>query len=370
MTTELARLLRRRIAESGPITVADYMAEALGHPEHGYYMTRDPLGAAGDFITAPEISQMFGELIGLWCADMWHSRVAPGPATLVELGPGRGTLMADALRAARMLPEFAATLSVHLVETSPALQDIQRRTLAAHRVRWHRSLQSVPDGPALLVANEFFDALPIRQFELTVDGWRERLIGLAPDGTDFQFIPGPEPAPDSLVPPDTRAAAQLGDIAEVCPAGIAFAAEIGRRVAGDGGAALIVDYGHAVSAPGETLQAMRAHQAVDPLDLPGDADLTAHVDFAALSRAAGDAGAAVHGPVPQGLFLSRLGIAERVERLRRGATPDQVRDIETACHRLIADEEMGTLFKVLAITPSDMPAPPGFISRPRTSTTP
>ncbi len=370
MTTELARLLGRRIAEAGPISVADFMAEALGHPEHGYYMTRDPLGSAGDFITAPEISQVFGELIGLWCADMWRSRVAPRPAALVELGPGRGTLMADALRATRVLPEFAETLSVHLVETSPALQNMQRRTLAASPVRWHRSLQSVPDGPALLVANEFFDALPVHQFELTVDGWRERMIGLAPDGGGLQFIPGPAPAPDSLLPPDTRAVAQVGDIAEICPAGIALAAEIGRRVAGNGGAALIVDYGHAVSAPGETLQAVRGHRTADPLDAPGEADLTAHVDFAALSRAATDAGAAVYGPVPQGLFLSRLGIAERVERLRRGATPDQVRDIETACHRLIADEEMGTLFKVLAITPSGMPAPPGFINRPRTRPTP
>ncbi len=363
MTTELARLLRRRIAETGPIPVAEFMAEALGHPEHGYYMTRDPLGVAGDFITAPEISQMFGELIGLWCAEMWRTGPAPQPVVLVELGPGRGTLMADALRAARMLPQFLDALTVHLVETSPALRALQQRALSDVPVQWHHRLESVPEGPALIVANEFFDALPVRQFALTADGWRERLVGLEADGARFVIVPSADPAPESLIPPEIRTAARHGDIAETRPAGEDVATQIGRRLAGHGGAALIIDYGHAASAPGETLQAVRGHRTADPLDAPGEADLTAHVDFAALARAATGAGAATHGPVPQGLFLSRVGIAERVARLRRSATPAQARDVEAACHRLIADEEMGTLFKVLAITPPNLPAPPGFINR-------
>jgi NADH dehydrogenase [ubiquinone] 1 alpha subcomplex assembly factor 7 len=371
LTTKLADLLRRRIASTGPLTVADFMAEALGHPDHGYYMIRDPLGVAGDFITAPEVSQMFGELIGLWCAEMWRAGLAPRPARLVELGPGRGTLMADALRAARMMPGFADALTVHLVETSPALHEMQQRALADCCVAWHRSFAAVPDGPLLLVANEFFDALPVRQFALTKEGWRERMVALDATNEKFRFVLAPDiPAADTMIPQEIRAVAQPGDIAETCPAGLALAEDIGRRVVRHGGAALIIDYGHAASAPGETLQAVRAHKRCDPLDSPGAADLTAHVDFAALSRAAARAGAATHGPMPQGLFLARLGIAERAERLRRSATPDQALDIEAACHRLIAAEEMGTLFKVLAITPPAMPAPPGFTTLTEDAATP
>lgn len=370
MKAPLADLLRRRIADAGPLSIADFMAEALGHADHGYYRTRDPLGAAGDFVTAPEISQMFGELIGLWCAEVWRTTLAPRPAALVELGPGRGTLMADALRAARMMPRFAAALTVHLVETSPVLQTLQQRLLAAYPVHWHRRLRSVPRGPALLLANEFFDALPVRQFELTAMGWRERMVGLKAEGDGFCIVLAADPAPDALIPEEIRASARPGDLAETCPAGLSLAAEIGGRVARHGGAALIVDYGHAASAPGETLQAVRGHRRCDPLDAPGEADLTAHVDFAALSRAAARRGAATHGPVPQGLFLSRLGIAERTVRLRRGASPAQAREIEAARHRLIAAEEMGTLFKVLAITPADMPAPPGFVATRHSTASP
>jgi NADH dehydrogenase [ubiquinone] 1 alpha subcomplex assembly factor 7 len=370
LTTPLADLLARRIARAGPISIADFMAEALGHPEHGYYMTRDPLGAAGDFVTAPEVSQMFGELIGLWCAELWRGGGAPKPVRLVELGPGRGTLMADALRAARMMPGFADALSVHLVESSPALEAKQRRTLAGHKVQWHRSLDEVPDGPLLLIANEFFDVLPVRQFQYTPDGWRERMVGLADTGAGFRIglAPGITSA-ETLIPADVRAAARPGDIAEICPAGISIMDAIARRIARHGGGALIVDYGHAESAPGETLQAVSRHARLDPLEAPGEADLTAHVDFAALARAAGEAGAAAHGPVPQGLFLSRLGIAERAARLGRDATPEQARDIEAACSRLIAAAEMGTLFKALAVVPRDRPAPPGFETMPEGAAT-
>lgn len=365
MTTPLADLLRRRIAQAGPISIADFMAEALGHPDHGYYMTRDPLGAAGDFVTAPEVSQMFGELIGLWCAELWHGAGAPRPVRLVELGPGRGSLMADALRAARMMPGFADALSVHLVETSPILEAMQRHTLAGHAAQWHRSLDAVPDGPLLLIANEFFDALPVRQFQFTPDGWRERMVGLAEDGESFRIGLAPDgTAAEALIPEGIRAAARPGDVAEVCPAGISMMDALARRIASQGGGALIVDYGHAASAVGETLQAVRRHARHDPLEAPGEADLTAHVDFAALARAAREAGAAAHGPVPQGLFLSRLGIAERAARLARDATTLQAHDIEAAQRRLIAAEEMGTLFKALAVVPQDAPAPPGFETLP------
>ncbi|UCH73848.1 MAG: SAM-dependent methyltransferase [Rhodospirillales bacterium] len=359
----LADLLRDRVISAGPLSIADFMGEALGHPEYGYYSTRDPFGVAGDFVTAPEISQMFGELVGLWCAQVWRTTLAPRPAALVELGPGRGTLMADALRAARMLPEFLGSLAIHLVETSPPLRTRQRHVLADYPVQWHRSLQSVPGGPAFLIANEFFDALPVRQFELTEAGWCERLVGLDPDGAGFRVVLAQEAEPRPPIPPETIALARVGDVAEVCPAALTLAEQIGHRIVRHGGAALIIDYGHAMSAPGETLQAVRGHARHDPLEAPGEADLTAHVDFATLSAAAAVAGAAVYGPVPQGLFLSRLGIAERAHRLRRGATPAQALEIDAACHRLIAAEEMGTLFKALAITPPGSPAPPGFIEQ-------
>ena len=361
MTSPLADLLRRRIRLSGPISIADFMAEALGHPEHGYYITRDPLGAAGDFTTAPEVSQMFGELVGLWCAEIWRVTVAPRPVRLVELGPGRGTLMADALRAARLAPDFLAATSVHLVETSPVLAAMQRRTLAEHGVNWHGSLEEVPDGPVILIANEFFDALPIRQFERTAEGWRERMVGLADDGETFRLglAPG-ETGGEVLIPENLRQSAGLGDIAESCPAGLSVARMIGERIARDGGAALVVDYGHAVSAAGDTLQAVKNHQYCDPLADPGQADLTAHVDFAALARGVTEAGAVAHGPVAQRDFLMRLGIETRAAQLLARATETQATDIKAALTRLIGEKEMGYLFKAMAITSADAGAPPAF----------
>ena len=361
MTSPLTELLRRRIRMTGPVTVADFMAEALGHPEHGYYMTRDPFGARGDFTTAPEISQMFGELIGLWCAEVWRTTVAPRPVRLVELGPGRGTLMADALRAARMAPDFLAAASVHLVETSPVLAGMQRHALAGHDAQWHGSLEEVPDGPALLIANEFFDALPIRQFEQTGEGWRERMVGLDEDGETFRLglAPGGT-AGEVLIPETVRRTAGKGEIAEVCPAGLSIACAIGERIARHGGAALIVDYGHAVGSAGDTLQALRGHEFHNPLQDPGTADLTAHVDFATLGVAAREGGATTHGPIAQGEFLTRLGIETRATQLLANATPGQVADITAARTRLIDKEQMGYLFKVMAITPPGGTPPPAF----------
>ncbi|MCH8808415.1 MAG: SAM-dependent methyltransferase [Proteobacteria bacterium] len=362
--TALGELIAARIARLGAITVADYMAEAVAHPDHGYYMSGDPFGARGDFVTAPEISQMFGELIGLWCADTWARMGGPEPVLLVELGPGRGTLMADALRAARVTPGFGAALRLHFVEISPALRARQGQTVAqsadAARPTWHESLDQVPDGPLLLVANEFFDALPIRQFEKRPEGWCERLVTLAPDGETFAFAlapPGPQAA--ALLPAALRAAAP-GAVAEVSAPAIAIAGEIGRRLATGGGAALIIDYGHAEPRTGATLQAVRRHAAHPVLEDPGAADLTAHVDFAMLARAATEAGARAHGPVPQGRFLEALGIGARARALGESATPDQAREIASALHRLTHPREMGELFKVLALAHPDLGPPAGF----------
>ena len=366
--TALGARLAARIARFGPITMADYMAEALTHPRHGYYMHGDPLGTGGDFITAPEVSQMFGELIGLWCAEVWQRLGAPDPVLLVELGPGRGTLMADALRAARTLPDFHHAIRPHIVEVSPALRRRQADTLRSHTDNpvpvWHDSLAEVPEGPILLVANEFFDALPIRQFARTTAGWCERLVALGADNRSLILtLSPPSPQAEILLPPALRAAPP-GAIGEVSPAAIGVAAEIGRRLVTRGGAALIIDYGD-TRPPGEpTLQAVRDHARHDMLAEPGSADLTAHVDFAALARAASDAGATSHGPVTQGIFLHALGLDARAETLRRSASPAQITEIDAAAHRLTDPAEMGALFKVLALSRPDLGALPGFPYHP------
>lgn len=351
--TPLAGLLARRIAANGPITVADYMAEALGHPTHGYYRSRDPLGARGDFTTAPEISQMFGELIGLWAAVIWQQMGSPDPVRLVELGPGRGTLMADFLRAARMVPGFKQAIRLHLVETSRPLRDRQKQALAESGVTigWHDDLAAVPDGPMILVANEFFDALPIRQLQRLPGGWHERLVDLAEnpdgDGTGFRFVVSPgRSAGAALLDPVLRESAPVGAIAEICPAGLAISGAIGARLKAEDGAALLIDYGTARSAAGDSFQAVKAHKYHDPLAEPGEADLTAHVDFQALARAATEAGAVAHGPVEQGAFLTALGIEARAETLKQSGA----RDVDAALRRLIDAREMGSLFKLLALT--------------------
>ncbi|MFO1055769.1 MAG: SAM-dependent methyltransferase [Dongiaceae bacterium] len=362
--TPLARLLARRIALAGPLTVADFMAEALGHPEHGYYRQGERLGAAGDFVTAPEISQMFGELIGLWLVDQWTRLGEPAAVRLAELGPGRGTLMADALRAARLRPAFLAALSLHLVESSRSLRAEQAARLAGllpegAAPAWHESLAEIPaDGPLLLVANEFFDALPVHQLVRAGGGWRERGVGLDAEGRlCFALLPaGPAAA---LLPPAAAAAAPEGAVLELCPAGLALAAAVARRVVGAGGAALIVDYGHA-GGFGDTLQAVRRHRRVSPLDAPGETDLTAHVDFAALAAAARSAGAAVFGPVGQGPLLLGLGLQQRAATLTARGNPAQRAAIEAAGRRLCDPGEMGTLFKALAIAAPGAAAPAGF----------
>ncbi|MEQ8398292.1 SAM-dependent methyltransferase [Thalassobaculum sp.] len=353
--------LRRRIHAEGPLSVADVMAAALVHPELGYYTTRDPFGAAGDFVTAPEISQMFGELIGLWAAVVWQGMGAPDPVALVELGPGRGTLMADALRASAGVPAFRAATSVHLVEASPALRRHQATRLQGARPRWHDGLDSLPDQPAIVIANEFFDALPIVQLVRDGRNWRERRMAVAADAEEFVWTLAPGASPHAgLLDPRLRERAPDGALAEVCPAGLSIARTLADRLNRFGGAVLAIDYGHGVSAVGDTLQAVRRHRPADILATLGDADLTAHVDFGALGRAVTEAGAVQHGPVGQGDFLQRLGIEARAEALCRAATTEQGAAVRGACARLIHPDEMGTLFKAVAWTRADAPPPPGF----------
>lgn len=355
--TALAAALRRRIAEQGPISIADYMQACLADPEHGYYRRNDPLGAGGDFTTAPEISQMFGELLGVWAAQTWQDMGSPDPVRLIELGPGRGTLMADALRAIRQtVPEFAAAIDLHLVEINPALRARQREALANAAATWHENFDALPPGPAIIFANEFFDALPIRQFVRESDGWHERLVGLAGDA--FTYLSGGPIAAPPLEP--AQMDASIGAVAETGLAAQAVVAALAARLRASGGVLLLIDYGPAQSAAGESLQALQRHRNIDPLAAPGESDLTAHVDFAALARVARESGAKTFGPVAQGIFLNRLGIVARAAMLARRATPAQARDIEAACRRLIGDSEMGTLFKVLAIAGPEAPVPPGF----------
>jgi SAM-dependent MidA family methyltransferase len=345
-TRVIAERIAALIRAQGPIPVCEFMGIANG----AYYAARDPLGR--DFITAPEISQAFGELLGLWCVQVWHDQGRPKNTRLVELGPGRGTLMADALRAARVVPEFLEHIEIVLVETSPALRAVQRERLKDHSVRWSERFES-GDGPLLLLANEFFDALPIRQFVRTVKGWRERMVTF--DGT-LGFALSPVPVPDTQIPPG-RDNAPDGAVCEICMPAQSLVAEIARAIEVQGGAALIVDYGYDHPDFGETLQAVAGNAFTAILDAPGAHDLSAHVDFRALARAA--SGAAVHGPVGQGVFLEDIGIAARIERLVQ-ANPGAAETLHAALARLVDPDQMGTLFKVLALTPRGAPSPPGF----------
>jgi NADH dehydrogenase [ubiquinone] 1 alpha subcomplex assembly factor 7 len=354
--------LRARLDREGAMTVADYMNEALTHPWAGYYMHGDPFGApgpsGGDFVTAPEISQMFGELIGVWCADTWMRLGRPTPCQLVELGPGRGTLLADALRATRQVPGFHQALEVKLVEISPALRERQREALGAHQAAWLDNVGQIAEAPLLLIANEFFDALPVRQFEQTGEGWAERVVVLDGDNRLAFALAGPSPANRALIPATLRDA-PAGSLVEVCPAALNIAAFLGHRLARQPGAALIIDYGPERPTPGPTLQALRRHRRHEVLADPGTADLTAHVDFASLAQAATSAGCAAHGPIGQGAFLTALGIELRAAQLAQAA-PGAATALAAARRRLTDPTEMGNLFKVLALTPRTIDPPAGF----------
>ena len=360
--TPLEAEIRRIIAVDGPIPVAQFMALALGHPVHGYYAARDPFGARGDFITAPEISQMFGELIGLWAAAAWNEMGCPGRIRLVELGPGRGTLIADALRAVKVAPDFREALAVDLVETSSALRQRQQTTLAhcGVPVCWHASLAEVPEkDPLIVIANEFFDALPMHQAVRAESGWHERMVGI---GDDEKLVLALHPDPILNFPamlPANLGTAPIGAIFEW--RSDALVTDIAGRLVEHGGAALIVDYGHAGSALGETLQAVGSHSFADVLERPGEVDLSAHVDFAALGNAAMRAGARVLGPVTQRQFLRELGIETRAAMLETAAGA-RAAEIDAALARLTeaGPRGMGELFKVLALADPKLGALPGF----------
>jgi SAM-dependent MidA family methyltransferase len=351
--TALADLLAARIAAAGPIPLADYMAECLLHPTLGYYSTREPFGSAGDFTTAPEISQMFGELLGLCLAQAWLDQGAPAPFALAELGPGRGTLMADVLRATRAVPGFHAAARVVLVEASARLRQVQAATLSGHRPGWADRIDDLPDLPLFLLANEFFDALPIRQFQRDGGVWRERLVGL--DRAGRLAFGLSDPLPPGL-PGPRFAADPPGTVVEICPQGQHVAETLGARLRARGGAALVIDYGGWRSR-GDTLQALAGHRPVDPLDRPGTADLTAHVDFEALALAAA---VPCSGLTDQGSLLKRLGIDARAARLAQGLSGPARESHLAAHHRLTHPAEMGSLFKTIALHAPATPPPPGF----------
>ncbi len=342
--------------------LADYMRLALTHPQYGYYIARDPIGASGDFITAPEISQMFGELIGLWMAAVWQQMGSPENVRVIELGPGHGTLMIDAFRAAKIVKDFQAAVVLHLVEISPRLKEQQQSRLEALKIPmlWHNALSDVPGGPNIIVANEFIDALPVHQAIKQTDGWHERVVQVAPDGSlVLSAARNPLPHFDATLPWKLRASSPIDSIYEWRPEAIAI--EVGRRVRSDG-AALIIDYGHAQHGLGDTLQAVAAHSFREPLRAPGQSDLTAHVDFMALAQTAEITGARIHGPVSQRDFLRRLGVEKRAAALKARAPRDKGNEIEQALTRLTAvgPGGMGELFKVLAITDPKLGPLPGF----------
>lgn len=351
-------MIAEKIAAEGPITIAEYMALCLGHPDHGYYMTTEPFGAAGDFVTAPEVSQLFGEMIGIWIVDLWMRIGKPERVQLIELGPGRGTLASDILRALSNWPDMRVELS--LVETSPRLRKKQAETLGGISAAWYDRLDNVPAGFSFIVANEFFDALPTHQFIQTRDGWKERAVGY--DGrSDMFFFTEKETSIDlsSIMPPAFLTAPE-GSIFEINPAALEYARQIANRLDHDGGGALIIDYGHAKTGLGDTLQALSRHRYADVLSHAGEADLTTHVDFALLAESVKET---VHGfgPATQCDFLTRLGIQARAEMIRKTANEKQRCEIDAALHRLLDPAEMGTLFKVMAfLSKQHLDTPEGF----------
>jgi len=353
MTTPLAEKIKAIILTNGPISVSDYFSLCLADPEHGYYRTREPFGQSGDFITAPEISQLFGEMLGIFLVQAWQRHGEPVPVNLVEIGPGRGTMMADILRVIRKLsPAFYEAADVHLVETSERLQKVQQQTLIAHKfkVAWHDSFDTVPAGFLLLAANELFDAIPIRQFVKTAQGFKERLVGLDAAG-ELAFAAGVASIDPDLLPPAAQTA-PLGTAFETAPARDAVMAALSERIRTSGGTAVIIDYGHMATGVGDTLQAVHDHQFDPPLAHPGQADITSHVDFEQLARRAVTEGLQINGLTYQGDFLIALGLAERAAALGRDKSVEIQENIRADAERLAGGGEgkMGELFKVLVVS--------------------
>jgi NADH dehydrogenase [ubiquinone] 1 alpha subcomplex assembly factor 7 len=359
VTEAIIDKIARRIRAEGPLTVAAYMAMALHDPVSGYYAARNPIGTAGDFVTAPEISQIFGELIGLWCADLWQKMGRPDPVVLAELGPGRGVLMSDLFRAAGAIPEFWRALRLYLVEASPVLRAEQERRLGREQPVWVKGVEDLPDDAMLLIANEFLDALPLRQFVRGASDWRERMVALDREGA-LAFVAGPENLATTLMVPASLRDSPPGTVAEICPAALGMASALGTRFARQPGAALFIDYGQSPSAPGATLRAVSQHRTVSPLATPGVADLSADVDFDAFAAAARAGGAKSCGPATQAAFLASLGAELRLAKLSERATPTQRQGLERGLRRLLHRDEMGERFKAMALVSPWLPAPAGF----------
>lgn len=349
--------IARLIEATGPMPVNEYMATCLFDPQDGYYTTREPFGTGGDFTTAPEISQMFGELVAVWLFQAWQALGRPMPVTLAEIGPGRGTLMKDMLRTfSRLDPAFAADAGFAMIETSPRLKGVQKATLAgiAGSIAWHKTIGTLPRAPLLIVGNELFDAVPVRQFVRQDEGWRERMVGLDGEGR-LAFFAGAGSLDPALLPAGADSAPP-GSVAEIAPARSALMQAIAERLAGDGGVGLFIDYGHLEPGLGDTLQAVRAHACEDVLANPGAADLTAHVDFAALAEVARGRGLATRSTT-QGDFLLRMGLLERAGLLGAGADEAAREKISAAVERLAGRQAMGDLFKVLAVAPRGVDVP-------------
>lgn len=355
VTTPLAEKIKTLIRASGPISVTDYFALCLADPEFGYYRTREPFGRHGDFVTAPEISQLFGEMVGIFMVHAWQRQGSPGDVRLVEIGPGRGTMMSDMLRVIqRIAPSLMDGLRVHLVETSERLRGVQRVTLEAYstKISWHDSFEDVPEGFTLIAANELFDAIPIRQFVRTPTGFRERLVGLGPED-ELSFVAGIATL-DPVLLPVPVASIPEGTIFEFAPARQAVMQTLCERLRHFGGSALVIDYGHMVTSFGDTLQAVKNHDYDPPLASPGEADLTSHVDFEDLAKVALASGIHLNGGLHQGEFLYGLGLAERASALARDKEPSEQRLIAAAVDRLAGEGagKMGELFKVIAVSGS------------------
>jgi len=343
----LEKIIRDIIEGQGAISLAAYMELALQHPDYGYYRVREPIGREGDFITAPEISQMFGEMIGVWCAETWRSFDKPDPFALIELGPGRGTMMRDIMRATSNVGGFHTAKNLYLIDSDKALRKSQREKLADDAPHYVERVDQIAPMPSLIIANEFFDALPVRQFEKGFRGWCERMVTVANDALSFTLRPLDE-GEDVLIPAETREA-KPGTVVEVSPKCQMIMRDLARRLATQRGAMLIVDYGYVAPSGSATVQAVSAHNYANLFERPGEIDLTAHVDFTALAETARDAGLEVSSIIGQGEFLTNLGIEIRADSLKKKATLPQSAAIDVALHRLIDNEQMGNLFKAMEV---------------------
>tara|TARA_B100000686_G_scaffold355172_1_gene470651 strand:+ start:643 stop:1725 length:1083 start_codon:yes stop_codon:yes gene_type:complete len=354
----LEKIIKKKVKEKGPIALSEYMSLALTHPLYGYYMKKDPLGKNGDFITAPEISQIFGELIGLWAASTWKQMGHPQSTHLIECGPGRGTLMGDFLRATKLVPNFRSAINLHLLETSPVLKKRQLALLNSASPVWHKNMRTVPTGPTILIANEFLDSLPVQQVRKTKNGWVERLIGLKND--KLVFVEGNAIKIEQLINWNIPINAKVGAIFEMSHSNIEFAEQICTRLDFYPGYALIIDYGYRDSNGKETLQGVRKHSFADPMARPGDIDLTTHVNFGVLATYVSDRGHTAVGPISQATFLERLGVRERTKFLMRNAPQNKAKQIAIGTERLTDPKQMGKLFKAMVIMRNGSPLPAGF----------